>query len=213
MTSLVAVQKLLQPETISPLGASLPSWGATSFSKVAEKRITSMQKLTRADLAMSGIPALKSKLGKTISEQLTEKLAVHKQILSAVSMYLDPKWRIEVLEALVRFLDVDDWEDHLALPSEHSFATFLRAIIYLHPTKRPGLGLSAKGHFLASWSRERDRIVIECLAKDEIRWVLTQTIDGRRESGAGLNQIHRLQDLIAGYEPDRFFQDGEKLLT
>ena len=55
--------------------------------------------------------------------------------------------------------------------------------------------------------------MIEFLPSDELKWVLSQTIGGDRESGAGVNQIHRLPDLIAGYEPDRFFNDGEKLLT
>jgi hypothetical protein len=149
----------------------------------------------------------------TIENQLRAKLATMKQIWTAVSMYFDPAWRTELIGKLERFHEADDWEDDREFPSERSFSTFLRAIIYLHPTKRPGLGLSAQGHFLASWRRGSDRIVIEFLPNDELKWVLSQTIEGDRESGAGINQIHRLPDVIAGYEPDRFFTDGEKLLS
>jgi hypothetical protein len=149
----------------------------------------------------------------TIENQLGAKLAAMKQILTAVSMYFDSAWRTELIEKLERFHDAEDWEADRELPSECSFATFLRTIIYLHPTKRPGLGLSAQGHFLASWRRGSDRIVIEFLPNDELKWVLSQTVEGDRESGAGINQIHRLPDLIAGYEPDRFFNDDEKLLS
>lgn len=136
-----------------------------------------------------------------------------KQILRDVAMYFDAAWRAELLAKLEQFHDAEDWEHGRELPSERSFATFLRTIIYLHPTKRPGMGLSAQGHFLASWRRESDRIVIEFLPNDELKWVLSQTVDGERESVAGINQIHRLPDLIVGYEPDRFFNNGEKLLT
>ena len=92
------------------------------------------------------------------------------------------------------------------------FSTFLRMIIDLHPTKRPGLGLSAKGHFLASWSKIEDRIVIECLANDDVRWVLSRNVDGLRESGAGKTKIYRIPDVICPYEPDHLFRDGDKLL-
>lgn len=192
---------------------AMPSWGATDYSKTAEKRITSLQRLTAGAVAEIGAVRNTTSQNKSIEDQLDEKLLSLKRILSAVAMYLDRDWRSQLLIALDRFANKDDWEDDMVLPSEQSFATFLRAIIYLHPTKRPGLGLSSKGHFLAAWSRDRDRIVIECLADDEIRWVLSQTNEGCRESGAGKNQIHRLPDLIAGYEPDRFFKDGEKLLN
>jgi hypothetical protein len=213
MTALVAAPKSIGPTPIYPLGAALPSWGATKYSQVAEKRINSLRRLTGGTVFEIGsLHDTKPKSG-PIADQLRDKLVSLKRIVSVVSMYLDADWRIQLLDALDRFLNVEDWEDDIALPSEQSFSTFLRTMIYFHPTKRPGLGLSTKGHFLASWSRGRDRIVIECLANDEIRWVLSQTYDGRRESGAGKNQIHRLPDVLAGYLPDRFFQHGEKLLT
>jgi hypothetical protein len=86
-------------------------------------------------------------------------------------------------------------------------------IIYLHPSKRPAIGLSPRGHFLAAWTRGEDRIVIECLAKDEVRWVLSRTVDGERESAAGKVLIHRVPDVIAPYDPMPLFEDGDKVLA
>ena len=120
---------------------------------------------------------------------------------------------IHLMAALDRLFDVDDWDADFSLPEASSFATFLRLILHLHPTKRPGLGLSARGHILASWSKDRDRIVIECLANDELRWVLSQSVAGSRESAAGKNRIHRLIDLIEGYQPDRFFRNGDETIA
>jgi hypothetical protein len=148
-----------------------------------------------------------------LDERLAGKLLAFKQMISPVSRYLDQNWRSELLETLDRLFDPEDWDAGFDMPREYSFATFLRLIIHLHPTKRPGLGMSARGHILASWSRGRDRIVVECLASDELRWVLSQSIEGCRESAAGKNRIQRLIDLIEGYEPDRFFKDGDKIIA
>ena len=211
MTSAVAIQR---KRADLNAGQGLPdlSWGASAISKVVEKRISDLQKLTAGAVSVIGKTADTQPSG-TTENQLRVKLAAMKQVLMPVSMYFDPSWRRELIEKFERFHDAEDWEGDREFPSERSFATFLRTIIYLHPTKRPGLGLSAQGHFLASWRRGSDRIVIEFLPNDELKWVLSQTVEGDRESGAGINQIHRLPDLIAGYQPDRFFNDGEKLLS
>jgi hypothetical protein len=86
-------------------------------------------------------------------------------------------------------------------------------IIYLHPTRRPGLGLSPAGHFLAAWTKGADRIVVECLGNDEVRWVLSRILDGERESGAGKVLLHRIPDVTAPYEPQELFNNGERLLA
>jgi hypothetical protein len=210
MTTAVAIQRK-RADDVGPGSAAL-SWGASALSKVVEKRISELQNLTAGAVSMIG-KTIDTQPSGTVENQLRAKLATMKQVLMPVSMYFDPSWRRELVKKLDRFHDIEDWEADRQFPSESSFATFLRTIIYLHPTKRPGIGLSAQGHFLASWRRGTDRIVIEFLPNDELKWVLSQTVDGDRESGAGINQIHRLPDLIAGYEPDRFFNHGEKLLA
>lgn len=211
----MTVAATIQRKRADPYGApgsAALSWGASALSKVVEKRISDLQKLTAGAVSAIGKTTDTQPAG-TIENQLGTKLAAIKQVLMPVSMYLDQSWRKQLIKNLERFHDAEDWEDDQQFPSERSFATFLRTIIYLHPTKRPGIGLSAQGNFLASWRRGTDRIVIEFLPNDELKWVLSQTVEGERESGAGKNQIHRLPDLIAGYEPDRFFHDGEKLLA
>ena len=149
----------------------------------------------------------------SINDRLADRLLSFKTMISPISRYLEPSWRADLMAALDRLFDVDDWDADFSLPEASSFATFLRLILHLHPTKRPGLGLSARGHILASWSKDRDRIVIECLANDELRWVLSQSVAGSRESAAGKNRIHRLIDLIEGYQPDRFFRNGDETIA
>jgi hypothetical protein len=149
----------------------------------------------------------------TIEGKLAEKVGSFKRIAASVGMYLDPDWRSRLFAKLDSLMDADEWDADFALPSEQSFSTFLRMIIYLHPTKRPGLGLSSKGHFLASWAKDQDRIVIECLANDDVRWVLSHSLKGYIESGAGKTKIYRIPDVIHPYEPDELFLDGHNLLV
>jgi hypothetical protein len=189
-----------------------PSQSVGVDAEGAIARLDSMRRLlTGAGHKISDIQNVAAK-SNTIEGQLAEKRAAFKRVAASVGMHLDPDWRNRLFAKLDSLIDPEEWDCDFALPSEQSFSTFLRMIIYLHPTKRPGLGLSAKGHFLASWSKLDDRIVIECLANDDVRWVLSRTVGDVRESGAGKTKIYRIPNVIHPYEPDHLFRDGDKLL-
>ncbi len=186
-----------------------PSQGVGVDAEGAIARVASMKRLlTGAGHKISNIQNVAAK-SDTIEGQLAEKRTAFKRVAASVGMHLDPDWRNRLFSKLDSLIDPEEWDCDFALPSEQSFSTFLRMIIYLHPTKRPGLGLSAKGHFLASWSNLDDRIVIECLANDEVRWVLSRAACDLR---AGRTKIYRIPDVIHPYEPDHLFRDGDKIL-
>jgi hypothetical protein len=191
----------------------MSSIGGGADSRLIDDRLASMRKLVSG--AVANLAQVKDSDPKksALKDQILAKLAAFKQMTATVAMYLDRTYREALFSTLDRLMDPDDWDTEFKLPSEQSFSTFLRMMIYLHPTKRPGLGLSPSGHVLAAWSRENDRIVIECIGDDEVRWVLSRTIEGERESGAGRVQLHRVPDVIAPYEPEHLFQDGDKILT
>jgi hypothetical protein len=191
----------------------MPSLGSGVDSRLIDDRLSSMRKLVSG--AIADLASIKDSTPKKLDfrDQLLAKLGSFKRMTSTIAMHLDRSWRETLISTLDRLLDPDDWDTEFELPTEQSFSTFLRMIIYLHPTKRPGVGLSPKGHFLAAWSREKDRIVIECIGEDEVRWVLSRTVDGERESGAGKGPLHRVPDVTAPYEPERLFQDGDKILA
>jgi hypothetical protein len=202
---------IVQPNLLeAPVVPAGSSGGAGKYARLIADLIESRPNVSGGSRAK---PASPSSAKSPVDERLAERLLSFKRMISPVSRYLDQNWRAELLETLDRLFDLEDWDADFAMPEAYSFATFLRLIIHVHPTKRPGLGMSARGHMLASWSRGRDRIVIECLANDELRWVLSQSIEGCRESAAGKNRIQRLTDLIEGYEPDRFFKDGDKIIA
>jgi hypothetical protein len=194
----------------APIFAAASSWAASNDSRLIPSLIESLPDLS---IAGSRFKDDRSTVETPLQERLALRLLEFKQMTSPIAMYLDRGWRTKLFEALDKLFEFDDWDSEFELPSEQSFSTFLRLIIHLHPTKRPGIGLSARGHVLASWSRDSDRIVIECLPMDELRWVLSQSSAGSRESAAGKNRIHRLVELIEGYQPDRYFRDGDKIIA
>jgi hypothetical protein len=192
---------------------AMPSFGAGNDSAIIDRRLKAMKTLISGATAnLSSVRNIEVKdLAREV--QLQRKLASLKQMVASISMHLDDAWRTSLLSRLGRLLDPENWDEEFQLPSEQSFSTFLRMIVYLHPTRRPGIGLSAAGHLLAAWTRDSDRIVIECAADDEVRWVLSRLVDGTRESGAGKVQIHRIPDVTAPYDPEKLFNNGDKLLA
>ena len=48
---------------------------------------------------------------------------------------------------------------------------------------------------------------------DQVRWVISRTIDEERESGAGVVLFHRIPEVIAPYDPEPLFTDGHKILA
>jgi hypothetical protein len=209
---MIRQEPIAAPRTFSadlPIRPILPSLGSGADAHAVEMRLASMRKLLTG--AVQNVADVRNQVVKstTLEGKLLEKRFSLKKIAASVGMYLDQGWRKKLFDKLDALLDAEDWQEDFRFPSEESFSTFLRMIIFLHPTRRPGLGMSSKGHFLASWHHETNRLVVECLGKDEVRWVLFRP----HESAAGKTQIHRIPDVTAPYEPDDFFIANDKLLS
>ena len=206
----------LKSREIFPLRRDIvaSSLGASDAADSVKERIRSMSYLLSGGAeTLSHIQHTNSGIKMPVSEQLSLKLTSMRSMVSVVSMYLDTSWRSSLLQRLSDLLDPSEWDPDDFPPSERSFSTFLRMIIYLHPSRRPGVGLAASGNFVAAWSREDDRVVIECLDADELRWVIFRQLGEDRVSGAGRAPIHKIPDLIAPYEPEELFKDnGDKIL-
>jgi hypothetical protein len=196
-----------------PIGVVLASLGAGVDSKTIEKRLADLRRIQTGPASQIANERDVTPVGQNIGEQLRFKTASFKRLTAAVAMYLHPEWRARLFARLDALLNVEDWDSTQQLPSEQSFSTFLRMIIYLHPTRRPGIGITPNGHFAAAWTRGADRMVIECVGNDEVRWVLSREHDGEFESGAGRVSIHRIPDVTAGYDPEPLLSDGQNVLA
>ena len=142
---------------------------------------------------------------KTLSETLFDTRSALKIKTAEVAMHLDTGWR----ELLFRQLDDlhadDEWDDRDQPTEVGSFVTFLRMILHIRPQKKPGIGLTNSGHLIAAWAHNKDRLTIECLPIDQLRWVLVRWIGEDRESAAGTISLLRLVDALAPYDPASWF--------
>lgn len=144
-----------------------------------------------------------------LAERLYDALAAAKVMTAEVAMHLDHGWRDRLFAQLDDLLDVEDWhdDDQPLLPA--SFRTFLRMILHQKPERRPGLGLSHQGNLIGAWTQGNDRLTLEFLPGDIIRWTLSCDMDGGRERAAGDNVVARLPEVLSPYRPDRWFANAD----
>lgn len=141
----------------------------------------------------------------TIEERLFDATASVKVLISRVSMYMTKEWRDKLFRQIDSLHDLDEWDADDKPVERSSFESFLKAIIYIKPQRHPGLGLSYEGHLIAAWTAGKDRLTIEFLAKDRVRWVITRDLGGEIERAAGQTVVSRLYDCLTAYNPTHWF--------
>lgn len=143
----------------------------------------------------------------SLQGRLYSVLAASKIRTATVAMHFDQDWRTRFFSQLDNLLAADSWDPEDTPPSEPSFITLLRMILFIRG-RRPGLGATAGGNFIATWTEGPDRLTIECKPGDHVRWVLIRHLDGDRESAAGETTLPRLLEVLAPYEPERWFRNA-----
>ncbi|MGH8510161.1 MAG: hypothetical protein ACREU9_12520 [Gammaproteobacteria bacterium] len=143
-----------------------------------------------------------------LEERLYDARALCKTKTAAVAMHLDFEWRSRFFSQLDSLMDFENWEKEDLPITEASFTTLLRMLLLIRPARRPGLGSTSYGNIIAAWTMENGRLTIECLPRDDVRWVLSRHLDGDRESAAGQVALSRLTVVLAPYNPERWFADG-----
>jgi hypothetical protein len=143
----------------------------------------------------------------TLEEKLYSSRAACKIRTAAVAMHLNREWRARFFTQVDSLLSVDDWDEHDEPITEASFTTLLRMILLIRPKRLPGLGATSDGNVIATWTVGKDRLTVECLSLDEVRWVLVRYLDGERESAAGQTALLRFLDVLQPYNPEIWFGD------
>lgn len=206
----------LAPLTLSSKNQALPSttttehaltgspWHAqfsTAFSNettLLERRISELRSpASPASLIVSA--------QKSLEERLFDATANVKILTAQVAMHLDREWRDKLFAQLDSLHNVEDWDRDDEPVRTGSFATFLKAVIQIKPQRRPGLGLSHNGHLIASWTVGKDRLTIEFLPNDNVRWVLARCVGNDMERFASHTSVSRLITSLAPYNPDYWF--------
>jgi hypothetical protein len=142
-----------------------------------------------------------------LGEQLFDALANAKVLTSKVAMHLDSGWREAIFRQLDSLHGPDEWEAGDKPVEQHSFSTFLKAIFILRPERRPGLGLSHGGNLIAAWTAGEDRLTVEFLPQDRVRWVLSDHRHGGVARYAGDVPVGLIKSDLAGHMPDRWLSN------
>jgi hypothetical protein len=183
----------------------LPPVGAGPYARAMRERLISIGRPAPSSATQARVAA-----AKPLAEQLFDSGAALKMATAAVAMHLDRAVRDRLFMQLDRLVGIEDWDEADQLPSERSFRTFLRMLLYVEPQRRPGLGLTSLGNIIACWTVGAARLTIQCLPNDMLQWVLVRDQDGERESAAGETVIARLPAVLAPYDPDVWFRDGRQ---
>lgn len=146
----------------------------------------------------------------SLDARLFDALASAKILTAQVAMHLDRAWRDKLFRQIDALLDPEEWETDDEPLQQSSFSTFLKAILSIRPVRRPGLGLSPSGHLIAAWTTGRDRLTIEFLPDDHVRWVLTLYYDDEPDRFAGQTPVARLMEGLRPHNPERWFSDEDK---
>lgn len=146
---------------------------------------------------------------RSLPDQLFNALAAFKIRTAAVAMHLDRDWRDRLFAQLDSLLAADDWDDGDLPPTLASFQTFLRMLLFVKPDRRPGLGATGDGKLIATWTVGADKLTIECLPADMVRWNLSAVINGEKERAAAITPVSRLNAVLEPYTPQRWFTRAE----
>lgn len=145
----------------------------------------------------------------TDAPEMFERRVALKMLTSSLAMHLEAQWRTGLFCELDDLLEEDGWVSGDRLPEIASFKTFLRLVIHLGHVRRPGLGSTHEGNIVAAWTTGRDRLTVECLAEDQLRWVLSKNINGEHVSVAGRCSVSFIPEALSPYSPEGWF-DGTK---
>jgi hypothetical protein len=181
------------------MGASLHSALSADTNKIAEW-VDGLRKPSPAALTLSTAVE-----GQPHEVRVFEALAAAKILTSNVAVHLANEFRNSLFRQLDSLHDTGEWEDDDEPLNRSSFQTFLKAILAIKPERGPGLGLSRTGNLIAAWTTGRDRLTIEFLPNDQVRWVLSRYYDDEPVRIAGQMAVSRLFKELAAYEPARWF--------
>ena len=203
-------QRALARTWPSANGLDLPHSTTLTFAAASPQTVRLEEQIKNLKIPPSP-GALKSTATSSIEESLFDATAAVKMLTAQVAMHLDREWRTRLFRQLDSLHDPSEWEPSDSPVQQSSFATFLKAICDIKPTRRPGLGLTSAGHLIAAWTTKKDdRLTIEFLPNDRVRWVMSMLHDDDIERLAGQTTVARLRDQLRPYEPGRWFDNAEK---
>lgn len=187
----------------------VPTFDALAFGRPVEHfgTVTVYQRPAVKSLTSTSGALATPNVTKSTEEKLFDSKADAKRFMSQIATRIQEKRKKQLYRQLDSILDIDEWIEGDEPLTLTSYQTFMRLMLVIQPDVKPGLGLTADGHLIATWSSGDARLSIYCFANDVLRYVLSHVVDNRRETHAGDASIKRLKDCIAPFNPRQWFSD------
>lgn len=178
---------------------------------VGEEANTMLQSFMQFGKQATADTNAKSSIQLSLTEKLYYRLEQYKVLTSKVAMHLSDNWRSLLFRQLDMLLELDEWPEGDPPPTVASFRTFLRLVLWLKTDVPPGLGASIDGNIIAAWTHGNDRLTIECLESDQVRWSIVHTVDETLERAAGFTVVSRIFEVLGPYSPEKWFKRVEQV--
>ena len=143
----------------------------------------------------------------SLAEQLHDARANFKIKTNNFAMHFGCDWQKRFFTQLDAILDADEWDETDQIITELAFTTLLRILLILRGKRRPGLGVGPNGSIVAAWTNGPNRLTLECRPNDEVRWIISQIVDGKLDTAAGQTSLSHLFQRLAPYDPEQWFTD------
>lgn len=162
-----------------------------------------------ADVVRRNLTAVRHR---SLEEKLFDARATCKITTRQFAMLFDPDWQARFFRQLDLLMDADEWAADDEPVTKDSFITLIRLLIVLRDKRRPSLGIANRGNIVATWfTKGIDRVTIECLPNDRVRWIVTIPLYEEKESAAGETTLDRLLNNLQPYNPQHWFDsEGSK---
>lgn len=179
----------------------------TGYSRSDEKRRLpeNIEKLKNKFGSLSLIDTtLPTASNRSLEEILFDARAAVKMLTSRVSMHIDSSTREKLFKQIDLMHDADEWDIEDSPISPSSYASFLKWIVLASPARAPGLGMGSSGNLIAVWMDGADRLVLEFLKGDSVKWLVKRSNAEGVEVGSGQAKIARVSAVLAPYNVDTF---------
>lgn len=195
------------PGHLSSISAITSPFASRTFGDIADK--VANLRIPPSPATMQPVIDARTHSAKSITERLFDTTAELKILTSQVAMHMENEWRQRLFGQLDRLHAPDEWDDDDIPVERSSFSTFLKAIFDLRPAIRPGLGLSNNGSLIAAWTAGNNRLTLQFMPNDRVKWVISRYLDGELDQVAGDTSVHRLAEALSLYNPDQWFANAE----
>jgi hypothetical protein len=190
-------------------GISLPLANAFSRQTLDIVKQAAALKSPQSPGAMSSqLRAASLVLDQSLEAKLYAALADAKVLTAQIAMHLDRSWRDKLFRQLDSLHDIDEWDLDTEPLHKASFSTFLRTLHAVGAKRRPGLGLSFSGNLIGAWTVGVNRLTIEFLPNDQLRWAVLREYGQQPERASGKTTVGRIGAVLAPYDPKIWFDDA-----